>query len=111
MTRFAPLPDPPYYAVIFSSQRADGDSGYAAMAEKMARMAAATPGCIGMESARDEDGFGITVSYWTDEAAIRAWKADASHLAAQHLGKTRWYEQYRLRVARIERHYDGPDGR
>lgn len=111
MTRFAPLPDPPYYAVIFSSQRADGDSGYAAMAEKMARMAAAAPGCIGMESARDEDGFGITVSYWTDEAAIRAWKADASHLAAQHLGKTRWYEQYRLRVARIERHYDGPDGR
>ncbi|SDO69952.1 Heme-degrading monooxygenase HmoA [Lutimaribacter pacificus] len=111
MTRFAPLPDPPYYAVIFSSQRADGDSGYAAMAEKMARMAAAAPGCIGMESARDEDGFGITVSYWTDEAAIRAWKADASHLTAQHLGKTRWYEQYRLRVARIERHYDGPDGR
>lgn len=111
MDRFAPLPDPPYYAVIFSNQRGDGDHGYAAMAERMADLAAASPGCIGMESTRDEDGFGITVSYWTDEAAILAWKEDAHHLVAQQLGKDRWYEHYRLRVARIERQYSGPEGR
>lgn len=36
-TGFAKTPTPPYYAVIFSSQRSDGDLGYAAMAELIAR--------------------------------------------------------------------------
>ncbi|MCM2562449.1 antibiotic biosynthesis monooxygenase [Lutimaribacter sp. EGI FJ00015] len=111
MTRFAPLPDPPYYAVIFANQRAGADPGYEVMAEKMAALAAASPGCIGMESTRDAEGFGLTVSYWSDEAAVLAWKADAQHLVAQQLGKTRWYEHYRLRVARVERHYADPKGR
>ena len=31
---FAHTPEPPYYAVIFSSQRTPGDHGYAAMAEE-----------------------------------------------------------------------------
>lgn len=108
---FAPLPQPPYYAVIFTAQRADGDHGYAAMAARMSEMALASPGCLGMESTRNEDGFGITVSYWQDEASILAWKADAQHLVAQQLGQDRWYTHYRLRVAKVERHFSGPDGR
>jgi heme-degrading monooxygenase HmoA len=108
---FAPLPDPPYYAVIFTAQRAQGDHGYAAMAERMSAMALDSEGCIGMESTRNEGGLGITVSYWRDEASILAWKADARHLVAQQLGQDRWYTHYRLRVAKIERHYDGPFGR
>ena len=112
MSRFAPLPEPPYYAVIFTAQRNDQDEpGYAAMANRIAEMALARPDCIGMESTRDEAGLGITVSYWKDEAALLAWKADAKHLVAQQLGKDRWYSHYTLRVARIERHYDGPEGR
>lgn len=108
---FAPLPEPPYYAVIFAARRTDGDDGYAAMAVEMVKRAAAHPGCLGMESARGADGFGITVSYWTDEAAIADWKADARHLLAQRTGKTRWYDYYTLRVAKVERGYCGPDGR
>jgi len=108
---FAPLPDPPYYAVIFTAQRAQGDHGYAAMADRMSAMALDSPGCIGMESTRNESGFGITVSYWRDEASILAWKADAQHLVAQQLGQSRWYTHYSLRVAKVERHYDGPVGR
>jgi heme-degrading monooxygenase HmoA len=111
MSRFAPLPDPPYYAVIFSAQRTDIEDGYAAMADKMVELATARPGCIGVESTRDQDGFGITVSYWTDEASILAWKADAKHLVAQTMGKERWYTHYRLRVAKVERHYEGPEAR
>lgn len=111
MSRFAPLPAPPYYAVIFSAQRNAGDAGYGAMADRMVDMALAHPGCIGLESARDADGFGITVSYWRDEAAIADWKADAKHLVAQKMGKAKWYAHYTLRVARVERQYDGPDGR
>ena len=101
------LPEPPYYAVIFSSRRTPGDeAGYAAMAERMAGLAKEQPGYLGAESARDADGFGITVSYWRDEASIRAWKRHAEHAEAQAGGRALWYEAYGLRVARVERAYD-----
>ena len=108
MEGFAGTPEPPYYAVIFSSRRREGDHGYARMSERMSEMALAQPGCLGAESSRDADGFGITVSYWSDESSIRAWKAVAAHKAAQHLGRTRWYDHYEIRIARVERAYAKP---
>ena len=99
----ASTPEPPYYAVIFTSQRSEGDLGYAAMAARMVELAAAQPGFLGMESARGEDGFGITVSYWQSLDAIARWKADAEHRAAQEAGKRVWYADYALRIARVER--------
>ena len=111
MTRFAPLPAPPYYAVIFTAQRGEGDHGYAAMADKMVELAARQPGYIGVESTRDAQGLGITVSYWADEAALLNWKKVAEHALAQKLGRDRWYSHYTLRVAKVERGYDGPEGR
>lgn len=103
MSVFAPLPEPPYYAVIFASQRSAGDAGYAAMAERMVTLAAEQPGFLGVESARGEDGFGITVSYWVSLDAIAAWKAHAEHRVAQETGQARWYEAYTLRIAKVER--------
>ena len=111
MTTIANTHEPPYYAVIFSNQRADADDGYAAMAERMMALALAQPGCLGAESVHDETGFGITVSYWRDEAAIEAWKAHVDHVAARRLGNERWYLRYELRVARVERAYGGPRSR
>jgi heme-degrading monooxygenase HmoA len=111
MSRFAPLPDPPYYAVIFTAQRTATDQGYGAMADKMVEMAAKQPGYIGVESTRDASGLGITVSYWADEAAVKAWKQVSEHLFAQKMGREKWYEHYTLRVAKVERAYDGPQGR
>jgi heme-degrading monooxygenase HmoA len=108
---FAASPKPPYYAVIFASQRSDGDNGYGDMAARMTALAATMPGFIGVETARGADGFGITVSYWQDEASIRGWKAQADHALAQARGKAGWYEHYELRVARVERAYGGPTGR
>ena len=84
---FASLPKPPYYAVIFSSQRnAYDDAGYGAMAERMVELAALQPGFLGMESTRGTDGFGITVAYWVSEDAIRAWRQHAEHTAAREQG-------------------------
>jgi len=108
---FAITPDPPYYAVIFTSKRTANDDGYAAMASEMNDLALVQPGCLGAESARGEDGLGITVSYWRDEASIASWKAETRHLVAQRLGKQRWYEHYEMRIARVERAYSGPDDR
>ncbi|RYF82016.1 MAG: antibiotic biosynthesis monooxygenase [Comamonadaceae bacterium] len=103
----ATTPEPPYYAVIFTSLRTDGDHGYGAMAERMAELAAQQPGYLGAESAREPgaDGLGITVSYWRDLASIRAWKAHSEHGVAQQTGQSTWYRDYRVRIARVERDY------
>lgn len=108
---FAETPEPPYYAVIFTSQRTPGDDGYEAMAEAMMALAMRQPSCLGAESVRDPTGLGITVSYFSDEAAVIAWKQNVSHLTAQRAGRERWYSHYALRVAKVERDYTGPEGR
>jgi len=109
--RFADMPEPPYYAVIFSNQLSDQPEGYSEMADKMDELAKTMPGYVGRESSRDESGFAMTVSYWADEEAVKGWKAQSQHLLAQKNGKERWYSHYRLRVAKVERAYDGPEGR
>ena len=109
--RFAKTPKPPYYAVIFTNQMSSATDGYGAMADKMFDLAMEQEGCFGAESTRDADGFAITVSYWKDEASIANWKAVAKHLVAQKMGMDVWYEHYSLRVAKVERDYEGPEGR
>ncbi len=104
-TGFALALKPPYYAVVFSSQRTPGDQGYGAMADRMVELAAQQPGYLGVESTRGADGFGITVSYWESEAAIAGWKAHLEHQVAQAKGQSDWYEHYELRVAKVERAY------
>lgn len=111
MSQFAPLPEPPYYAVIFSAKRTKGDFGYGAMADRMVEMASAQPGYIGIETTRDAEGFGITISYWADEGSLKGWKTVSEHMLAQKLGRERWYSYYTLRVAKVERQYNGPEGR
>lgn len=111
MTGFAPLAKTPYYAVIFTTMRSDGDHGYTEMADAMDKLAIEQPGYLGIDSVRDAEGRGMTVSYWQDEDAVKNWKAVGEHQLAQKLGKTRWYEYYSLRVAKVERHYEGPEGR
>lgn len=102
---FATTPEPPYTAVVFTSIRTDGDGGYGAMSDAMSELAAQQPGYLGVESARDESGLGITVSYWRDESAARAWKDVAAHRIAQSRGRERWYEDYRVRIATVHRDY------
>jgi heme-degrading monooxygenase HmoA len=103
---FATLPEPPYYAVIFSSLRTQtGADEYAHMAERMVELAQQQPDYLGAESTRGADGFGITVSYWASLEAIAHWRADAEHRVAQETGKAQWYEHYELRVALVEKAY------
>ena len=102
--RIASTPEPPYVAVIFTSTRTPEDAeGYGRMSEAMNRLAAEQPGYLGIEAAREE--IGITVSYWRDEDAARAWKQVAAHHAAQQRGRERWYADYKVRIATITRDY------
>ncbi|MBL8839957.1 MAG: antibiotic biosynthesis monooxygenase [Planctomycetes bacterium] len=99
----AATPPPPYWAVIFTSLRTPGDDGYAQTAAAMVELGARQPGFLGIESARGDDGLGITVSYWESLEAIAAWKAVGDHLAAQRAGRSRWYRAFTTRIARVER--------
>ncbi|MBO0330749.1 antibiotic biosynthesis monooxygenase family protein [[Muricauda] lutisoli] len=94
----------PYYAVIFSSLRTDGDEGYAQMAEEMETLARKQPGFLDIESARD--GVGITVSYWESLEAIADWKANMDHKQAQKKGIQTWYSWYKVRICKVEREYE-----
>jgi len=103
MTLIANTPTPPYYAVIFTSHRTNGDNGYDQMAARMVELAAEQPGFLGVESAREE--VGITVSYWSDLESIKQWKANAEHQEAQRLGHEKWYSSFKLRISKVEHDY------
>lgn len=105
MRATARTPEPPYYAVIFTSVRSGADEAYAEMAARMLELAREQPGFLGFETARG-DSLGITVSYWESLDAIARWKAHAEHRAAQEKGRTDWYREYNVRIARVERAYD-----
>jgi heme-degrading monooxygenase HmoA len=98
------MPEPPYYAVIFTSERTDGDNGYAEMSDRMVELAAKQEGYLGVESARKE--IGITVSYWRDLESIRKWKENTEHTIARNKGRSQWYKSFRVRIAKVERDYE-----
>lgn len=109
MSDLAPIDPDHHYAVIFTSTLRSEPEGYGETADRMLALAAEQPGFLGVDTARGEDGVGITVSYWRDEASIAAWKAVVEHAEAQRRGREEWYASYRLRVARVERAYGTPD--
>lgn len=100
----AKTPEPPYYAVIFTSERTEIENGYAETSDRMVELAAEQTGFLGVESARNE--IGITVSYWTDLASIKNWKMNAEHTIARETGRSDWYKAFKVRIAKVERDYD-----
>lgn len=99
----AKTPQPSFYAVIFTSIRTEVENGYSEMSGEMERMVEKQPGFLGFESARNETG--ITVSYWKDLESIRNWKENVAHSVAREKGRKIWYENYKVRIARVERDY------
>jgi heme-degrading monooxygenase HmoA len=94
------------WVVIFTSTRTSQDAdGYRAMAAQMEALAHAQPGFISMQSVRGDDGVGITVCYWDSEQSIAAWKSNVDHAAAQQHGKSTWYSDYSVTIAKVERQY------
>ncbi len=94
----------PYYAVIFTSTRTEGDNGYGAMAELMETLAKQQEGFISIDSARSE--VGITVSYWEHLEAIKQWKQQTDHIVAQQKGRQDWYSWYNVRICKVELEYE-----
>ena len=100
----AKTPKTPYYAVIFSSIRTEGDNDYGAMSEKMVVLAKQQQGFLGIESARNE--IGITVSYWDSLEAIKMWKSHMEHAVVREKGRSTWYETFKVRISKVEHDYE-----
>jgi heme-degrading monooxygenase HmoA len=75
------------------------------MAKQMVELASKQPGFLGVESVRNENGIGITVSYWDSLETIQQWKKHAVHKIAQEKGKQQWYHRYSVRVCKVEQEY------
>lgn len=99
----ANTPKPPYYAVIFTSVRTEGDNDYSAMAKRMVELASEQDGFLGVESARED--IGITVSYWQDLDSIKNWRVNAEHTIARETGRAIWYKAFKTRIALVKRDY------
>jgi heme-degrading monooxygenase HmoA len=97
------------YVVIFSSKKSADASDYDLVAAQIADRVSSMPGFIRMESVHDAQRNGITICYWESLQAIKNWKADIEHSKAQQEGKERWYEQYRITVAKIEYEYSSTE--
>ena len=93
-------PEPPYFAVIFSSFRTEINEEYNETFENLMLAASELDDFLGMESVRD--GFGISVSYWKSIEGIREWKDNLQHIAAKRKGIEKWYESYMMRIARVD---------
>ena len=99
----AETPEPPYVAVIFTSVQSSDTEGYLEATERLEALVGQQPGFLGVESARGADGLGITISYWADQAAVRAWRQDEAHTAARDRGRQQWYDRFTVRVAEVRR--------
>lgn len=96
--------------IISSALNGVDPDGYAAMSKRMGELGSAQPGYLGRESQTGADGRELTVIYYRDAESIRAWQQHPEHLEAQRLGKERWYADYRIEVAQVERTYDFEQG-
>jgi heme-degrading monooxygenase HmoA len=99
-------PPPGAIAVIFLSGRNAADpDGYDAAADAMVEAASRMDGYLGIDTMRGEDGIGITISWWRDDAAASAWRDDAEHARIRDRGRAFWYDWYRVIVATVDRAY------
>jgi heme-degrading monooxygenase HmoA len=103
------MPELPYYAVIFTSLKTQESEDYDKMAERMEMLGSSQPGFLGIQSARGDDGIGITASYWKTLADVAGWKANMEHKVAQGKGKSDWYQGFEVRICKVERQYSFGD--
>ena len=104
MFQIATTPEPPYYAVIAPAVLNPDADGYPQMAMRLMELARDVDGFLGIESCI-HGNFSLAVSYWRSLEAIDGWRRHVQHVCAKDLGKTRWFESYVTRIARVERAY------
>ncbi|EPE1852402.1 antibiotic biosynthesis monooxygenase family protein [Cronobacter dublinensis] len=95
-------------AVLFEAQALpQAQQRYFDLAAGLRPLLADAPGFIDLErfqSLAAPDRF-LSLSWWESEEAVRQWKGNLMHQAAQQEGKERIFAHYRIRVAQVLRDY------
>ncbi len=97
------LPEPPYFAAIFISERSDNLDGYDEMDQATLEAVQDIPGYLGFVSLK-EGNKGVFISYWNSPAAIELWRKNAMHRSAKEMGKKQWYSRYISQLCEIVQH-------
>lgn len=95
-------------AVVFEVWPREGRrADYLALAASLRGHLAEIDGFISVErfESLTEPGKLLSLSFWRDEAALAQWRAVHAHRAAQGMGRTEMFADYRLRVAGVIRDY------
>lgn len=98
--------------VVFEvSPKEGGSERYFDLAAELRPTLEAVDGFISVErfESLSAPGKYVSISFWRDEEAARAWREDTGHSTAQALGKKELFADYRITVAEALRSY-GPDG-
>ena len=96
------------YAVIFKTLRElPMPKEYQDMNAQMFKLAQQQEGFLGIDSVANDDGQGVSISYWSSLESIQTWQKNSEHLKAQALGKSTWYKYYKVEVCEILRSYEG----
>ena len=96
------------YAVIFEVEPKSGRADrYFDLAAKLRPELEKIDGFISVErfESLTNKGKYVSLSFWRDEAAIKAWHAHMGHQLAQQEGKESVFQDFRIRVAQVMRDY------
>ena len=95
-------------AVIFEVEPAQGKrDAYLGIAAELRPMLDGIDGFISIErfqSLVDPDKI-LSLSFWRDEEAVKAWRNTEEHRQAQKAGRGGIFAGYRLRIAHVVRDY------
>ena len=85
---------------------------YLQLAAELKPLLAGIDGFIDIERFQSltTDGKILSLSWWRDEAAVRSWKQNVFHQAAQAEGRESIFTYYRIRVAQVTREYASETG-
>lgn len=95
-------------AVIFEVVPAEGQrEHYLQRAAQLRPVLETMEGFISVErfQSLSNPGRMLSLSFWRDEASVRAWRQLDEHRAAQSAGRGGVFADYRLRVAEVVRDY------
>lgn len=100
-------------AVLFEAQAAPAHQArYLQLAAELKPLLADIDGFIDIERFHSltTDGKILSLSWWRDEEAVRRWKQNVFHQAAQREGREAIFTYYRIRVAQVVREYASETG-
>jgi heme-degrading monooxygenase HmoA len=97
-------------AIIEYELKPGVDAQFRAALDQMLEKVRTIDGFLGEEPCRSmaTESKRVTISYWRDEMALKAWQTHPDHMRVKALGRRELLAWYRIRIARIERDYAMP---